>query len=119
MHRSTRPNATPASANHHHGGAVLNAANAAHTARGLVAWAVAERKREMHHGWNRVSDATLLQLLRPIEKWLEHNPTGWPASVAALWRDQQSQLRMLFPGNAAGRKKLAELEAICFNLPAR
>lgn len=92
------------------------ASRAAHEARALVDWAVRQRMNGLRGGWNRTPDALLVQLMRPVQVWLEQNPVGWPAGVRMLWARQQTALRLLFPATPAGLKRLARLESLCMSL---
>ncbi len=89
----------------------------AQEARAIVEWGVKQRRRMMQHGWSRMNPVFLHQVLVPLETWLRQHPTyASPTSVKVLWAAHEHAIRGVIPGNAAGRSKVQQLEAILFAL---
>jgi len=85
--------------------------------RVLVEWAVKMRKLYMQRGWSKWEPRHMREVLRPLEQWLlEHPAFVGPQAAKDFWAAHGTAIRHVMPGNAAGRSKLHQLEAILFAL---
>lgn len=80
--------------------------------RACIAWAVDVRAKAIRFGWSRVDAAAVRNSMRPLEQWLGTHHFISMATAKELWRKHQADIRFVMPGNAAGRKRMHQLEQI-------
>lgn len=82
-------------------------------ARNIVATAVRQRLILNSMGRSKVAPSTTADSLRKLESWLEVNPRPSMKTLQAFAAgDLMLHLRMVMPGNAAGKSRLDRLVAL-------
>lgn len=94
------------------GSATRTATDAGQHFRACIAWAVDARAKAIRFGWSRVDAAAVRNSMRPLEEWLSTHHFISMATAKELWRKHQADIRYVMPGNAAGRKRMHQLENI-------
>jgi|GEM_PF-3888354 hypothetical protein len=82
--------------------------------RDLVRFAVERRVQMMGAGHSRLRHDYVEGLLRPLQRWVDQNPTPSAETLKRLWKEQGSALRLVMPRNAT--KKLERLETLMLSL---
>lgn len=76
-------------------------------------WAIAQRRIAMQGGWNRLDVTLVRKEMTPLQMWLRFHPTyASMDSVKQLWAQHESAIRFVMPSNAAGKKRLREMEEL-------
>jgi len=86
-------------------------ATVAARAKGLVQWAVARRVEARRYGWCRMGSAAD-DPLRFLQTWLAHNPHPSLNTMRELWRQHHIHIRIVMPGNKAGKARLQQLDQL-------
>jgi hypothetical protein len=78
----------------------------------LVLWAVRERSRAICRGWSKVDPQAVRTYMIPLQQWLQRYQVPSPETMRLFLHEHWQTVRVVMPGNAAGKKKLERLHEL-------
>lgn len=84
--------------------------------RNLLEQGLTARARANRMGWTKCNVSITHFAMATVRMWLDRNPYPSAEALRGLLRDHWSSVRCMMPANAAGKRRLAEIETTIHTL---